>query len=162
MSASRRIWLLAVEHGAAPHMHGRLGAEAEEGLPLARLDAQRDQQAVARRRDRGAEHRDGEGAAAVLGEIAPLELRFEDAVDLGERNVDRHADGDTSLVDLLDDLELRRERAIRLGLARRDARLGLQPERQRDGVLVDPRLRREGAGRAHLEPQIGRIGRPRP
>ena len=43
--------LRGIEHRLAPDVHRRVGAEAEPALLLVRLDAQADQQPVARRRD---------------------------------------------------------------------------------------------------------------
>ena len=75
-----------------------------------------------------AQHRDLTRRAAGLREGLALELRLHQAVELGERHVDRHRDRDLALVDRRHQIELRRERAVRLGLGRHDARLGLHAD----------------------------------
>ena len=50
--------VLLIEHGLAPDVHGRLGAEPEPALGFLGLDAERNQQPVARRRDARRQHRD--------------------------------------------------------------------------------------------------------
>ena len=120
------------------------------------LHPQRDQQLVAGRGDAGAAHRDGE--RAVVRERLARELRLDQAVDLGERHVDRHRDADAALLALRRDLERRRERAFRLGLLRDDAGLGLDADQERDRLGIDPRLRRDRARRPKLEPEVRQPG----
>src|SRR5215831_13285480 len=102
----------AIERWPTPHMNRCLGAETEPALVLVRLDAQREQQPVPRRRQIHTLDRGAERAALVVGESPSLELRLEQPIDFGERNIDRHRDIDSALLDLRDELQLRRERTI--------------------------------------------------
>ncbi len=60
----------------------------------------------------------------------------------GERNIDRHRDVDAAVVGLRHQIERLRERAIRLGLGRHDAGIGLHAEQ-----AASPRCRRSSAAR---------------
>ena len=109
--------LRLIEQRLAPDMHGGLAAEAEEALLLLGVHQQRNQQPVAGSRDGGVLHGDIDRAGAVLGKGAAGELRLHDLVDLGEGNVDRHADSDPARR-RRDDVDLGGERAVGLGLRR--------------------------------------------
>ena len=134
------------------------GAEAEPALLLACLHQKRNQQSFAGSRDMHALHRDIDGARSVIRKCLALELRLDQLVDLGERHIDRHADATLPRSICCTSSSFAGNVQAGLRLCRHDARLGLHAERQRDVAGVDARLRGEGAGRAHLEPQVRKAG----
>ena len=85
-------------------------------------------------------------------------MRLEQPIDVAKRNVDGHCDVDPALLDLRHDLQLSRERAIRLGLRGHDPRLRLHADRQRERGGVDMRLCSKGSRGAKFQPQIGHAG----
>src|SRR5262245_7018721 len=106
-----------IEHRTAPYVDSRLGAEAEPTLVLIGSYAQREQQALTGGRQVDAADSRGKRAALVVGKTLSLELRLEQPIDVGKRNVDGHCDIDAALLDLRHELQLSGERAVRLGLA---------------------------------------------
>src|SRR5262245_60112249 len=149
---------LLVERRFAPDVHRRLRAEAEPALFLARLHAQRDQQPVAGCRQVGAQHLDVDRPAAVIGEVAALELLLEQLVEFGKRHVDRHADCEYAVLHRRHQVELRREGAGGLRLAGQNARFRLHADSDREVAHVDLRLRRRRTYRAHLQPERRQSG----
>src|SRR5262249_28851285 len=97
--------------------------------------------------DRGAER-----AALILGEGFSLQLRLEQPIHFGERNVDGYRDIDSALLDLRDELQLRRERAIGLGLVGHDPRLRLDADGQRERSAANVWLPGEGPRGVKLQP----------
>src|SRR5262249_61126338 len=100
-----------IEHGAAPYVDSCLGAEAEPALVLIGFDTQRKQQPVTRCRQVDAADRGGKRAALILGEALSLELRLEQPIEVGKRNLDGHCDVYAALTDLRHRLPPSRERA---------------------------------------------------
>src|SRR5437870_164908 len=103
-----------IEHRAAPYVDSCLGANTEPALILIGFHAQREQQSVTRRRQVDAADRGGKRAALILGEALSLELRLEQPIDVGKRNVDGYCNIDAALLDPRHEFQLSRERAIRL------------------------------------------------
>src|SRR6516164_3160142 len=103
-------------------MDGRVGAKAEPGFGFVGAQRNRDQQSLAGGRKVDVSNGGREGTAAVFGKSLALELRLHEAAELGERNVNWYSNGEAPLLHLLDNIELRRERTIGLGLVRNDAR----------------------------------------
>src|SRR5919108_6471530 len=137
-----------IEHRPTPYVDRRLGAQTEPALVFIGFYTQREQQPVTRCRQTDALDSGGEGAAPVLGKALSLESRFKQPIHLGERDIDRHRDIDAALLDLRNELQLRRKRAIRLGLGGHDPRLRLDSDGQREGSAVNARLGGEGSRRA--------------
>src|SRR5262249_7116205 len=104
-----------IEHRAAPYVDSCLGAEAEPALVLIGFDTQRKQQPVTRCRQVDAADSGCKRAALILGEALSLELRLEQPIEVVKWNVDGHCDFDAALLHLRHELQLSRERAIRLG-----------------------------------------------
>ncbi len=67
-----------IEHRPSPDMHIGLAAEAEEALLFLGVHQQRNQQAVARRRDAGALDGDVDRAGTIFRKGLSGELRFHD------------------------------------------------------------------------------------
>ena len=129
-----------------------------EPARLARPHLEGNEQAIAGALDgRGLDGR-RDRARAVVREAPALDLRLQQPGDLRERHVDREPDGDAAAIDLRHDIDLGRERAIRLGLARDHPGLGLHAEHQVHRLGLDAGMRRKGPHRAHLEPQVGHAG----
>jgi hypothetical protein len=119
---------LAVEHGLAPDMQRRLGAEAEPALLLARLDQQRDQEALARRGDLGAQHRDLDRPLPSSGKERPFicassrRLTSVKGTSIGTPILT------AALLERRHDFEPRRERAV--SACFRSRRCGCRPARR--------------------------------
>ena len=71
------------------------------------------------------------------GKVLPTICVSKEAAHFGERNIDRHGDIDGAMVGLRHQIELLRERAIRLGLVRPDAGLRLHTDEQRHSIDAD-------------------------
>ena len=161
MSVSRMIWLLVVERRLAPDVHRRLGAEAEPALGLAcaltRSEISSRSPAAAML---AASTVTSPGELPSSGKVLPLSCASMQAVELGERHVDRHRD--------------RRPCPVRCGGTRSSCAGNGQSGLVSVGTMrvsactPSVRITQSGRmrgcaanalGRAHLEPEVGRARR---